>query len=656
MFYANTIKNVLAHGAILLLVWGIYSAQAFSQKAYNTVANTTSRAAKAFEEGIEASHSGRAAIAIGFLEKAVKADPKLIDARIALGDLYESQQNYDEAQKWYNSALQLDSFYAPHLLYYLARAEFYLKNFEAAAALAEQYVALPQANPSLASKAAFLRENALFVAHAYRNPVPFKPESLGPGVNTQYDEYFPSLTGDEKSLIFTRRAFRNEDFYMSQWEKSAWQKAAPVHDLNTSDNEGALAISPDGSWLTFTACNRKDEGAKGSCDLYWSLERDGAWTKPAPFGGAINTPYWESQPTIGADNRTIIFVSERPGGYGGKDLWITTRPIGGKWTKPENLGPGINTGGNEQAPFLHPDGQTLYFSSDSLPGMGGEDLYVSRRQADGTWGKPQNLGYPINTEGNEGMFIVGLSGQKGYFASNRLGGAGGMDIYSFELPEAARPQAVTYLKARITDARTGAPLVAALDIARLPEGALMLQAFAKSDGTVLACLPADKSYAVNINKEGYLFFSENVDLSEMRSAAAPILLDVRLIPIAKPKDQPAESAAPVVLRNIFFEFGSAILKPESYAELERLANLLHNAPDLRIQINGHTDNVGDSAANLRLSEARALAVKDFLIGKGIAADRLRHKGYGMQRPIADNDTPEGRARNRRTEFEMINAE
>lgn len=635
------------------MIWSGLCAQAFSQKSYNTAANANPRAAKAYQEGILAAQSGKTEIAIGFFERATKTDPKFIDAPIALGDLQEAQQRYAEARDWYNRALDLDSTYAPHVLYYLGRCEFYLKNFGAAAALAARYMALPQANPALASKAASLKERALFVAHAYSNPVPFKPESLGPGVNTQYDEYFPSITGDEQTLIFTRQMNRNEDFYMSKWGDGAWQKATPVAELNTKYNEGALAISPDGSWLTFTACNRNDAGAKGSCDLYWSIEREGVWTKPAPFGGAINTQYWESQPTIGADNRTIIFASERPGGYGGKDLWITTRPIGGKWTKPENLGPGINSAGNEHTPFLHPDGQTLYFSSDSLPGMGGDDLFVVRRQPDGSWGAPQNLGYPINTEGNEGMFVVGLSGRKGYFASNRPGGAGGMDLYSFELPESVRPQPVTYLKATVTDALTGAPLTALLDMFLLPEGAPALQTTAKSDGTVLACLPAGKSYAINIGKDGYLFFSENVDLSETRSAADPILLDVRLTPIAQSDTKSSEPSTPVVLRNIFFEFGSATLKPESYPELERLTALLRNSPDLRIQINGHTDNVGDPAANLRLSESRALAVKDYLIGKGIAPERLLHKGYGMQRPIADNSAPEGRARNRRTEFEVI---
>lgn len=389
MFYVRKIQIAFSQGALLLMIWGGLCAQVFSQKSYNTAANANSRAAKAYQEGILAAQSGKSEIAIGFLEKAAKIDPKLIDAPIALGDLHEAQQRYEEARNWYSRALAMDSAYAPHALYYLGRCEFYLQNFEAAAALAERYIALPQANPALASKAASLKARARFVAHAYSNPVPFKPESLGPGVNTQYDEYFPSITGDEQTLIFTRQINRNEDFYMSKWTNGAWQKATPVAELNTKYNEGALAISPDGSWLTFTACNRNDEGAKGSCDLYWSIEREGVWTKPAPFGGAINTQYWESQPTIGADNRTIIFASERPGGYGGKDLWITTRPIGGKWTKPENLGPGINTPGNEHTPFLHPDGQTLYFSSDSLPGMGGDDLFVVRRQPDGSWGAPQ---------------------------------------------------------------------------------------------------------------------------------------------------------------------------------------------------------------------------------------------------------------------------
>ncbi|MBP6827582.1 MAG: OmpA family protein, partial [Saprospiraceae bacterium] len=348
--------------------------------------------------------------------------------------------------------------------------------------------------------------------------------------------------------------------------------------------------------------------------------------------------------------KTLIFASNRPGTLGSLDLWETVRQPGGKWSKVQNLGTGINTEGDEHTPFLHPDGQTLYFASNKLPGMGGNDVFVARRQPDGTWGNPQNLGYPINTKGEEGMLVVSLDGATAYFASNRAGGRGGLDIYQFELPKNLRPQPVTYARARVKDAATGYPLVAKVEFIDLKTGLSHVSSYTKEDGSFLVCLPAGKDYALNVNKDKYLFYSENFNLTETATFEKPFSLNIDLQPLTI--DPAAAGAKPVVLRNVFFETGSAELRPESSNELDRLAALLTEAPALKIQINGHTDNVGDVAANQKLSEARARAVYDYLVTKAIAAERLKFKGFGETKPVETNDTPEGRGRNRRTEFEV----
>ncbi len=636
---------------LLLLLPFLTNAQKF-----HTTETTNDRALSSYREGMrEASFgSSSTAIAQGFFEKAVKADPLFIEARLALADTHRSSRSFFKAREEFLNAIELDSTYRPMAFLILAEVEWELDMYEDCARHAASYLNSNPINPGKIKSARKWIERAQFAASAVKNPVPFNPVSLGSGINTADMEYFPSLTADGSTMIFTRRVGLDENFYSSTFKDGIWEKAVPVDGVNTSQNEGAQAISPDGSWLVFTACNREKDGSQGSCDLYWSQLKNGAWTTPTPFSSAINSPDWEAQPTIGADNRTIIFCKANSRDGSRISLWQTSRQQGGKWSKPEKLPEQINVGGRIIAPFLHPDGQTLYFASDSLPGMGASDLFFVRKQPDGSWGAPVNLGYPINTKGSEEMLVVSLDGKQAYFAANRSGGAGGLDIYSFEMPENARPRPVTYARARITDAVTGNPLTAKADFIDLKTGLSFVSSNSKSDGTVLVCLPAGKSYALNVSKDGYLFYSENFDLLESATAAKPFELDIALIPFVTDTVTGEVKAMkkPIALRNVFFESGSSDLKPESASELDRLAELLDKNPLLKIQINGHTDNVGNDESNMVLSEKRAKAVYDYLVTRQINLQRLRFKGYGETKPIDSNDTPEGRSRNRRTEFEV----
>jgi len=618
---------------------------------YTTTKTTSEKALAAFNAGIAEADRGQAAIAQGYFEQALKADPKFIDAKLALGDNYAELRDFFKSKKYFEEALALDSAYAPVAFLFLAKTEWELDKYAECASHTASYLRSNPKNERNRRAAERLLKSAQFAAEAVKNPVAFDPKPVGDSINTKWGEYFPSLTADDELLIFTRRDGGNdENFYRSERKDGVWQKPMPLEGVNTSDNEGAQAISPDGTWLVFTGCNREGDGSQGACDLYWSQLKSTGWTKPVPFSAVINSPDWDAQPSIGADNKTLIFTSSRPGTRGSMDLWQSIRQPNGKWGSPENLGSSINTPGKDHTPFFHPDGQTLYFSSDSLPGMGGSDIFFARRDTDGNWGHPQNLGYPINTKGEEGMLVVSLDGRTAYFASDRPGGKGDLDIYTFELPAFARPQPVTYAKAKVTNAATGYPIIAKVEFTDLKTGKVFVSANTKSDGSFLVCLPAGKDYALNVSKEKYLFFSDNFNLVESATFDKPFLLDIELQPIGSATGPATANSTPIILRNVFFETGSAALRSESMVELDRLAQLLLGSPDLKIQINGHTDNVGDDAFNQTLSEARAKSVQDYLLSKNIATARLRFKGFGESKPLESNDTPESRARNRRTEF------
>ena len=519
----------------------------------------------------------------------------------------------------------------------------------------DHFIKKEKRNERLINRAKDYLQNAQFAANAVKNPVPFQPKKLEGQLNTDQNEFLPALTADESLLVFSRLVGSQEDIFYSRKTDGVWGEGQPISALNTPFNEASQSISADGRILVYTACERKDAIA-GSCDLFLIEFKGEQWTQPVNIGPPVNTSAWESMPSISADGTTLIFASKRNGGQGGEDLWVTHRKQDGTWAKPQNLGEAINTTGDERAPFLHPDGQTLYFMSTGHPGMGKFDLFYSRKQANGHWGTPTNLGYPINTMANEGAIFVSLDGKKAFFNSNRIDQedeVANSDIYTFELYPEARPLAVTYVKANIKDQKTRKSLSAKVTFTDLEKGKMFASAFTDQTGTFLVCLPAGKDYALDVSMDGYLFHSENFALSGLNTIEEPFLLEIELVPIPEETIVADEKPAPVVLNNVFFETGSAELKKASLTELNRLYQLLEDNPKLKIRINGHTDNVGNETDNLQLSEARAKAVYDFLIEKGVDEARLKYKGFGESQPIDSNEKEEGRRKNRRTEFEVI---
>jgi outer membrane protein OmpA-like peptidoglycan-associated protein len=535
--------------------------------------------------------------------------------------------------------------------------------FAEAVAAYEDYVAAIKASgkggPDRVSKAEVLLARAQTAAALASSPVPFNPEPVMGGINSaEHLEYFPNLSVDGQRMIFTRRVNRKEeDFYVSELQPDGgWSVARPLDGVNTEFDEGAQSITADGRYLVFTACGRPD-GA-GSCDLYHTTKsEEGAWSVPRNLGSTINTRDYESQPSVSADGQLLFFTSKRPGGLGGADLYVSGRLPNGRWSDPVNLGPKVNTPGNDQYPFWASDGKTLFFTSDGHPGLGGDDLFRTELSPDNKWATPANLGYPINTADNETNLFVALGGDVAYFSKGkRLPGSGKMDvdIYQFDLPPALRPAAATYVEATVVDAETGKPLAATVRLRATDQTAPPTTRKTGSSGRFLAVLPAGKDYALTVDHPGYIFFTDRFSLVEGFSQKDPFRLSIALQPVKNlataPETEEVDGA--IAFRNVLFSSGSAELLPVSSDELDRLAELLTKADNFNVAIAGHTDDVGGEAANQELSEVRASAVKTYLVEKGIAASRITTAGYGESRPVTENTSEEGRARNRRTTFKL----
>lgn len=582
--------------------------------------------------------------AIKHLDEAVKADPKFQFAHIQLGDVYRRLKNHVKAKQYYRNAVQSASTIEPRIYYALGESELLSGDYELARAsflkFIERYTG---SDKELVDKSKKYIVDCDFATKALKSPTKYEPINMGFYINSPNREYFPTLTADGQTIIFTRVVNGNEDFYVSKRKNNEWEKAVPLSNkINTPNyNEGAQSISPDGKYLFFTGCNRPD--GLGRCDIYVSRKEGNDWGKPINLGDIINSEYWESQPSISPDGNTLYFLSNRPGGIGGYDIWKSTLTDDGKWTKPENLGPNVNTPYDESTPFIHADGKTLYFSSNGWPGFGDKDIFVTQMNQQGQFDKPTNLGYPINTFNEEIGLSVSADGTEGLFSSNMTGGGfGELDIYRFKLPENVKPLPVTYVKGIVKDKETKALLAANVLIIDLTTNQAVFNDYTSAQtGDFLAVMPMGSNYSFNADAEGYLFNSLHFELKQAKENK-PYEVEILLERI--------KVGSHVTLSNIFFNTNEYALLPESMVELNILIELLTTNPNVNIEIQGHTDNVGNTNLNETLSTNRAKSVYDYLVKNGIAAKRLRFSGFGETKPQADNTTEEGRKQNRRTEF------
>jgi outer membrane protein OmpA-like peptidoglycan-associated protein len=611
------------------------------------------RAIKQFEEARSCYQTRDEGCVEEALLKAIAADDRFVEAYQLLAQLCYEQGRLEDAIGYYAVTLEIDPEGNPEGYRLLAGLKLMTGDYEGALQQAETYLSFPADKVKNLKGGEVIREKCIFALEAIDNPVPFQPENLGSAVNSEYSEYWPSLSMDEEILMFTvmlpgKRTGGDpldlhEDFFYSTRAGDVWEPRTNAGaPLNTPDNEGAHSMTADGRTLWFTACNRSS--GQGMCDLYYATLEAGRWSTPRNAGSPVNSRYSEKHPSISADGRTLYFTSNRPGGSGSYDIWMSQK--GGEgWSDPVNLGDSVNTPGLEQSPFIHPDQQSLYFSSAGWPGMGQGDLFLTRWNRILGWTTPENLGYPINTHDDDIGLSLNARGDRAYFASNRGEGTD-TDIYSFEMPVEVRPQPVSYMKGRVYDANNMKGVKAVLQLIDLEteEGVMELESDA-GEGDYLLSLPTGRDYALNVSADGYLFYSDHFIFTGVHSQIEPLRRDVPL--------EPVKVGSVVVLNNIFYATGSFQLEPASRTGLKKVFDFLLLNPFIGVEISGHTDNSGTAEQNQELSEQRARSVVEYLVNSGIDHRRLTAAGYGEMQPVDDNNTGQGRALNRRTELKIV---
>lgn len=581
--------------------------------------------------------------------KSFKKDTTDVNAYLLLSDIYADRQD-EEKQIWaLKKILSIDSvnYRVSHKL--LANLLFKKGDYNAALYDYEKY------NKVRSAKDSVFIENRIkscyFALNSISENRDIKVIPLNDKVNTSMNEYWPAISTDDSILYFTRLIDRNVNFpyerqFYSKKEPEGWGQPTLI-DINSEEgtNIGTMCISADDKLMFFTMCGNK--GGKGSCDIYYSRKNKGYWSYPVNAGGVINGQSWDSQPSVSADNRFLYFASSRSGGYGGMDIWRSEFKEMKDGTlffqAPENLGPGVNSSHNDFSPYIHSDGITLYFASEGKYGFGGSDLFMSRLN-DTVWSNALNFGYPVNTKFNEDGIVISPAGSTALFSSDRDTAENkSKDLFQFDIPEEFLPDKVGYIKGFVVDNSTKNNLNAVIEITRLDNDESVKVTSDNIDGFITT-LVASRRYALNVSLKGYLFYSRHFDLSDSSTFKRATKLMIYLDPV--------KSGDLIELSNIFFDFNSANLKAESYPELNQIVLFLESNSGLKVEISGHTDNVGTDDYNLKLSEQRAKSIYDYLITR-IDKGRLTYKGYGSSLPVTSNDTDEGRAQNRRCELKIL---
>ncbi|MEY4627844.1 MAG: hypothetical protein RLZZ595_170 [Bacteroidota bacterium] len=602
---------------------------------------------KNYEQAMLKVDEGDYLSALAFLDQAIANYPNYLDAILSKAGILSELKRYEGSVENYERAFVIDQEQSREYLFTYAIALAGSGDFKKALQAVDRFLLLPNINTASLQAARYRRKSFAFAVQNLENNAavaPSKIKNAGEAINSVASEYYPTMTIDGKQLVITRRTrgSADEDFFVSLRKDGKWETAIPLEGrINTGYKEGGQQISPDGEWMVFTG---KDypEGF-GSFDIYIAYLTNNGWSERQNLGAAINTEYWESAPCLSPDKKHLYFASDRPGGYGGSDIYVSTRMPNGKWSLPQNLGSTINTGGDESCPFMHADNETLYFNSNGHEGFGGADLFLSKKSSNGFL-TPQNLGYPINTINDEGSLFVTADASTGYFASDRSDTKGGLDIYVIQLGTNIQPSTTSWVEGRVYDSASGKGLMAIVEVIDLESKVVVSELEADGQGNYLSVLPLGKNYALNVSKKGYLFYSGRFEMSKA-VGQSQFKKDIPL--------QPLQKGTSIVLRNIQFETGKYNLLSESFIELDKVAKILFENPNLKVQIVGHTDAVGKEADNVLLSKERANVVVAYLTTKGIQASRLSTEGVGASRPIADNQTEEGRSLNRRTELVIL---
>lgn len=607
---------------------------------------SSKKAEKYFSEAREARKDRKDILTIkNLVLKAAEEDTAWAEPWLFLGDAARIKSDFKTMKSAYARLIELCPDADASAYYHLGTYYYDTKNYSESTKYLKGFLDFGSEKEEWNREA----ETLLFRAKMIANPVPFNPQPVK-GISTHDPEYLAVISPDNEFCFFTRRfdEIRRGALTPQSVEKFMMAKKVPDGEFDkgepmpypfnqsATNNEGGATVSKDNRFIYFT------RNENGNFDIFYSELVKGKWSDITNIGSMVNDPkQWDSQPSLTSDGKALYFASYRDSVYGTSDIFIT-RKSGGSFGKPEKLS--FCTNGNEKSPFIHPDNVTLYFSSDSLPGMGGFDIYMVKKEAGGKWGKPVNLGYPINTEADEVGFFVSTDGQKGYFASNSIKGSGGYDIYSFDLPEGKKPEKVLFVKGQLKNDQDSVPMAAKIELRNVTTSEVIDVDYDTTTGNYSSVVLFDADYIMTVKKEGYAYTSQY--FSEEDSTIKGVVtndLEVRKIEVGQAYN----------LNDILFATNSSELNKGSKNIILDFSEFLKNNPKVVVAIHGHTDTEGDPVLNMKLSADRAKAVYEFLIASGIPSGRLSHKGFGQTKPVASNDTPTGRAKNRRTEFVII---
>ena len=636
--------------AALLLTAGCATASLAQNQKLST---SSTKAERLYEKADEYARTRDFERALQSLSEAIEKDPKFVEAYIRAASLQKLMGNKAAVYELLQKGLQLVPFTPAYGGYYFDLADLQFERGEYAAAKAnyQAYLKSKPKNPKLIDWSRSQVKTADFAMEAMQHPVPFEPIRMPGTLNRFGMQYFPYTTADQRYFIYTARASsrpdHDENIFISERVAGEWQEPISISKtINTHANEGAATISGDGKSLVFTSCNRPD--SQGDCDLYISFRTGEEWSKPKNMGSMVNSKAWDSQPSLSADGRTLYFSSTRGGGVGKEDIWVAYLKEDGSWLRPVNMGKSVNSAGRDMAPSIHSSGSTMYFVSDGHLGLGGLDVFKTTKEESQKWSEPQNLGYPLNTHADEGSLFITPDNTIGYYSRQEAteAGAATIQLYRFDVPAAWRSsENSTYAQGRVFDKSTKKPLAAQVQLYNVENDSLVQQVNSdKVNGEYTVVLTEGKQYALYVSAPGYLLNSLSFDYTSQK-LLSPVALDVYLEPI--------RAGAAVVLNNLFFDTGKFGLENKSKTELNKLIRFLQQNEKVRMEISGHTDDVGSDRDNQLLSEKRAKAVVEYLSNNGISKSRLTYKGYGESKPVAANTTDENRQLNRRIEMRVL---
>ena len=615
--------------------------------------SVSSTAKKQYKKAEDAARNWQYGKAYIYLEKALEEKSDYAKAFFLYGQLKMEEEEFEHAQELLIKGVSICPLYSEEMYWLIASMAFESGNYDKAAQYYETYLRFFGLSEEKKALAQERWDEARFLIEMYANPVPYNPQPVS-GISTKDDEYLPILSADNDIAFYTRRRVKQvvgmlraetvEEFVTSSKEGGTFNFGDLMpYPFNLHENEGGASLTIDNNELFLTICESVDD--YNNCDIYYTARIDSFWTPLRRLLYPVNkSDSWESQPTISSDGNTLLFTSVRPGGKGGADIYSVSRTKNGSWGDLQSLS--INTQADEKSPFLHPDNQTLYFSSNGHKGLGGLDIFYVKKDTAGNWGEPQNIGYPINSDADDLGLFVSTDGKTAYFASNKLEGKGGWDVYQFPLYKEARPERVLFLKGDVLD-EFGDPLIASsIEIKSMKDKSTFEVDVDVETGRYVAAVVLDKDedVMVTVKDDFYAFNSKYVSAAD-ENFSSPGKLDFEMKEI--------HEGEAFRINNIYFETDSFSLNQQAKHVLSAFVSFLQNRKKLKVAIHGHTDNVGHNEANLLLSTQRAQSVHDFLIASGIASARLSYKGFGEQKPLKSNLSEDGRSYNRRTEFYIL---